>query len=151
MALSNGKVDIWGTDQNGTLGQGEGVSNWQQRPIAEPRAVPLDHLKANLRVRSVRCGWKTSGLLTDDGGIYTWGWNGAYHTDPLGDSGSGVLGLGDEKDRWAPNLIQRLMVKKKAYDLRMPILKPWKALAFDLGRNHAVAIIEADIHPLDLM
>lgn len=151
MAVSNGQPWIWGTDQNGTLGQGEGISNWQQIPLAVPQTVPLDHIKPPTRVASVHCGWKSSGLLTSDGRIFMWGWNGAYHTDPISDSGSGVLGQGDEKDRWAPNQVQRLMVKGKAYDLRMPYIKPWKALSLDLGRNHSAAIIEAEVHPKDLM
>jgi alpha-tubulin suppressor-like RCC1 family protein len=151
MTVSNGRPLIWGTDQNGTLGQGEGISNWQQVPISDPKPVPLDHLTTPMRVASVHTGWKSSGLLTTDGRMFMWGWNGAYHTDPLSDSGSGVLGQGDEKDRWAPNQIQRLMVKEKAYDLRMPFIKPWKALSLDLGRNHAAAIIDAQVHPKDLM
>ena len=77
-----GRALAWGTDDFGTLGQGEG--NWQKIPVKTPTEIP-----GLSNVKSVSCGWKHSVAVTTDGRLFTWGWNGAYHKEPLMDSGSG--------------------------------------------------------------
>ncbi len=143
----DGTVVTWGTDSNGSLGQGEGSGNWQRVPLKVPTAVP--GLPGG--AKSVICGWKHSLAVSTDGRLYTWGWNGAYHADPMMDSGAGQLGHGDAKDKWAPVQVMRFKTnEQKSYDLRMPYLKPFKVLQVSAGRNHSAMVVEADVHMKDL-
>ncbi len=42
---------------------------------------------------------------------------------------AGQLGLGDGKDHWTPAQVMRIhTTAARFYDLRMPFVKPWKAL-----------------------
>ena len=83
MATSfDGRALVWGSDEFGTLGQGEG--NWQRLPLKQPKEVP-----GISGVKSLSCGWKHSTAVTTDGKLFTWGWNGAYHAELMTDSGSG--------------------------------------------------------------
>lgn len=79
----DGQALAWGSDEFGTLGQGEG--QWQRLPLKKPTVIP-----GLSNVRSLSCGWKHSSAVTMEGKLYTWGWNGAYHTELMMDSGSGV-------------------------------------------------------------
>lgn len=63
---------MWGTDDSGTLGQGEGV--WANRPIRVP--IPLGP-KTPLCTQ-VATGWRHSAAITSEGRLLTWGWSGSY-------------------------------------------------------------------------
>lgn len=83
MATSfDGRALAWGSDDYGTLGQGEG--HWQRVPLKTPTEIP-----GLGNVKSLSCGWKHSAAVTMDGKLLTWGWNGAYHAEMMSDSGSG--------------------------------------------------------------
>ncbi|GAX82152.1 hypothetical protein CEUSTIGMA_g9580.t1 [Chlamydomonas eustigma] len=139
-----GRTMVWGSDDFGTLGQGDG--NWQSMPLKKPKEVPgLSHVK------SVACGWKHSAAVTTEGKLYTWGWNGTYQTELIGDYGSGQLGHGDMKDKWSPIQVMRFKTNEsKFYDLRMPYLKPWRVVQASAGRNHTAMIVDAEVHMNDL-
>ncbi|WJX76445.1 hypothetical protein P8452_59864 [Trifolium repens] len=78
----NGQVYAFGGNQFGQLGTGN------DQPETLPRL--LDTFENNLS-RIVSCGARHSALLTDDGYLFSWGWN-KY----------GQLGLGDSVDRNIP-------------------------------------------------
>lgn len=67
-----GQLHMWGTDDSGTLGQGEGV--WANRPIRVP--IPLGP-KTPLCTQ-VATGWRHSAAITSEGRLLTWGWSGSY-------------------------------------------------------------------------
>ena len=78
----NGHIYAFGGNQFGQLGSGSD----------QPETLPklLDTFENNL-IKIVSCGARHSALLTDDGHLFTWGWN-KY----------GQLGLGDSVDRNIP-------------------------------------------------
>ncbi|CAL5192144.1 unnamed protein product [Lathyrus oleraceus] len=78
----NGQIYAFGGNQFGQLGTGN------DQPETSPRL--LDTFENNLS-RIISCGARHSALLTDDGHLFTWGWN-KY----------GQLGLGDSVDRNIP-------------------------------------------------
>ena len=60
----NGQLYIWGSNQNGQLGNGTTSSS----PVMVPQVVLND-------VRRVSCGFSMTGAVTNDGNVYTWGLN----------------------------------------------------------------------------
>ncbi|XP_073221979.1 uncharacterized protein [Cicer arietinum] len=78
----NGQIYAFGGNQFGQLGTGN------DQPETSPKL--LDTFENNL-CKIVSCGARHSALLTDDGHLFTWGWN-KY----------GQLGLGDSVDRNIP-------------------------------------------------
>ncbi|MEW5299230.1 MAG: hypothetical protein WDW36_002265 [Sanguina aurantia] len=141
-----GQLHLWGTDDSGTLGQGEGV--WANRPIRVPTPI-----KVKTPVVQVAAGWRHSAAVTSEGRLLTWGWSGSYG---LGSSeeidGGGHLGHGNELDCWGPTEVQRVKTSAtKYYDLRIPQQKPWKALQVDCGRNHTAVVIEAEVKYQDFL
>eukprot|EP00955_Chlamydomonas_euryale_P113657 366229-Chlamydomonas_euryale.AAC.10 len=142
----DGALYAWGTDDHGTLGQGEGAGNWQRQPIKRPKVVPG---MRGIDVKAAVCGWKHSMAVSTGGSLYSWGWNGSYHTDIS--PAAGQLGQGDDRDRWAPAQVMRLRTNpQKFYDLRMPFLKPWKVVQASAGRNHSAMVVEGEIDARDL-
>ncbi|XP_076445489.1 X-linked retinitis pigmentosa GTPase regulator-like [Babylonia areolata] len=62
MALTEGRVVVWGSDEEGQLGQGQTTST----------AVP-SHLDVGHPVRWISCGYHHSALVTEAGEVWTWG------------------------------------------------------------------------------
>ncbi|KAK7339702.1 hypothetical protein VNO77_20383 [Canavalia gladiata] len=80
----NGQIYAFGGNQFGQLGTGG------DQPETSPRQLDTSHFE-NKHSNIVSCGARHSALLTDDGHLFTWGWN-KY----------GQLGLGDSVDRNIP-------------------------------------------------
>lgn len=68
------KVYAWGSNNDGALGDGKGVSvDLAQDPISY---VPVEvKLEANLKITQLASGQCYSNVLTDEGRIYAWGKN----------------------------------------------------------------------------
>jgi hypothetical protein len=81
-------------------------------------------------VKQLAVGWKHVLAITTDGSLCAWGSAGGYDSGWSGDDGgAGQLGLGDCRDHWAPAQVQRVHTSaERFYDLRMPYVRPWKAL-----------------------
>jgi len=83
----DGKVYSWGKNDNGQLGLGHRYV-FCQRDM-KPRLIPLlDHIV------QIGCGCFFSYAVDNNGNIYTWGMN-----------CNGQLGLGDNRDRYSPELV----------------------------------------------
>ncbi|KAK7256789.1 hypothetical protein RIF29_30273 [Crotalaria pallida] len=80
----DGQIYAFGGNQFGQLGTGS------DQPETTPTQLDASHFD-NKRSSIVSCGARHSALLTDDGQLFTWGWN-KY----------GQLGLGDSVDRNIP-------------------------------------------------
>lgn len=145
----NGTVWVWGTDEQGSLGQ----NDWTQGMITIPRALGSLPL-----CRSVAAGWKHSAAVSQLGQLMTWGWSGALGAggflpmiDRQLDYGGGQLGLADDRDRQVPSLVTRLQVTRtRFWDLHSPHYPVWQALMVSCGRNHTAAIIQVQVEPQEL-
>ncbi|KAG5022568.1 hypothetical protein JHK85_018910 [Glycine max] len=83
----NGQIYAFGGNQFGQLGTGS------DQPETSPRQLDASRFE-NKHSSIVSCGARHSALLTDDGHLFTWGWN-KY----------GQLGLGDSVDRNIPGQV----------------------------------------------
>ncbi|KAG4377692.1 hypothetical protein GLYMA_18G187100v4 [Glycine max] len=83
----NGQIYAFGGNQFGQLGTGT------DQPETSPRQLDASRFE-NKHSSIVSCGARHSALLTDDGHLFTWGWN-KY----------GQLGLGDSVDRNIPGQV----------------------------------------------
>nr|KYP55805.1 putative E3 ubiquitin-protein ligase HERC5 [Cajanus cajan] len=90
----NGHIYAFGGNQFGQLGTGS------DQPETSPRQLDASRFE-NKHSRIVSCGARHSALLTDDGSLFTWGWNkyGQFNSD---DYLPEQLGLGDSNDRNIP-------------------------------------------------
>ena len=97
--------------------------------------LPVQALEFLPRARQVAVGWRHCASISEDNRLRTWGFNGAEGASSWAlDAGSGQLGVGDDRDHWAPTQVQRLMTSEhKFYDLRMSYIKKWKAI--QVGRQ----------------
>ena len=151
MAVGNfGSTFTWGTDENGSLGQG---MKWPRPGSRVPVAIPVN-------LESGACGWKHTAGVGKEGQLHCWGWGGAVGSAGLMgggyDLGAGQLGLGDDMDYHEPRQVQRLLLssRRNAYrDLRQTVGsagKGWRAVQVSCGRNHTAAVIEAEVSPAEL-
>ncbi|KAI5325691.1 hypothetical protein L3X38_034765 [Prunus dulcis] len=83
----DGRVHAFGGNQFGQLGTGADEAETLPRPLDSP-SLESKHAKV------VSCGARHSVILTEDGQLYSWGWN-KY----------GQLGLGDSVDRNLPSQV----------------------------------------------
>lgn len=86
---ADGRVHVFGGNQFGQLGLG---TNPDQCEII-PRLLDAPHLESK-KAKVASSGARHSAILTEDGKIFSWGWN-KY----------GQLGLGDTVDRNIPALV----------------------------------------------
>ncbi|GLT89084.1 hypothetical protein SLE2022_070840 [Rubroshorea leprosula] len=84
---ANGDVYVFGGNQFGQLGTGSDQAE------TEPKLLDAPILE-NENARVITCGARHSAIITDDGKIFSWGWN-KY----------GQLGLGDVVDRNIPSQV----------------------------------------------
>ncbi|XP_052184195.1 ultraviolet-B receptor UVR8 isoform X2 [Diospyros lotus] len=85
---ADGDVYTFGGNQFGQLGTGTDQAE------TLPRLLDAPGLE-NMNVKAVSCGARHSAVVTDDGKVFSWGWN-KY----------GQLGLGDMIDRSVPSQVQ---------------------------------------------
>lgn len=145
---SYGASASWGTDDSGCLGQG---FMWP-RP-----ASPVPH-GIKVRLAQAAAGWRHCGGVDEDGRLYTWGWGGAVGAGglitPNDDLGAGQLGHGDDRDKFEPLQVMRLLVGRSGFrDLRQsvgPGAGLWRALQVACGRNHTAAVVEVEVAPHEL-
>lgn len=87
-----GEVQSWGRNQNGQLGFGTNEDSLAPQKIQAFEGVS---------VMMVAAGAEHSAAVTEDGGLYGWGW-GRY----------GNLGLGDRNDRLVPERVSSISGQK---------------------------------------
>jgi alpha-tubulin suppressor-like RCC1 family protein len=135
---SGGLVVAWGANQNGVLGLGEAKD---QNPL-DPTPVTGD-----LVVQSVSAGWKHSGAITAGGEVLTWGWGGSVGTAMVAmerGGGGGQLGVGDQNDRWAPSVVERLADSEggEIERRRGSGGVKWRGVEVCCGLNHTALLVE---------
>ncbi|KAF8058855.1 Herc6 [Scenedesmus sp. PABB004] len=142
----HGDTYSWGTDEQGSLGQGW---LWPKPGSRTPERLPI-------KLAAAAAGWKHSAGITSDGRLLTWGWGGAVGSGglvsgPGADLGAGQLGHGDDMDGYDPRQVQRLLTGRgRARDLRASAGGGWHAVAVACARNHSAAVVEADIPASEL-
>ncbi|XP_075493965.1 ultraviolet-B receptor UVR8-like [Primulina tabacum] len=88
----DGEVQSWGRNQNGQLGIGNTEDSLVPRKIETFQGIS---------VKMVAAGAEHTAAVTEDGGLYGWGW-GRY----------GNLGLGDRDDRLLPGIVSSVKGEK---------------------------------------
>jgi RCC1 and BTB domain-containing protein len=89
-----GKVFAWGSNTYGQLGTG-GLKS-----VSEP--ILLESLTRE-KIVDISCGDNYSGIVTQNGDVYTWGFG-----------NEGQLGHGDKSDQFLPRKIANLQAKVKS-------------------------------------
>lgn len=88
IALKDGQVYTWGSGQYGQLGTGSYLAPGQA--VGTPQHVTA---LAGETVVQVAAGWGWNAALTDDGRVFTWGWNnwGTLGHTSVGNEGNGTV------------------------------------------------------------
>ncbi|BDR54236.1 hypothetical protein KIMH_03470 [Bombiscardovia apis] len=86
---TDGNAYSWGMNDHGQLGLGDTTNRTTPQIVNPP---------AGVRFVRIAAGYASSFALGNNGKIYAWG----NTTNTEGGSGSGVLGVGDNNDRYSP-------------------------------------------------
>ena len=109
------QIYAWGYNRNGQLGLGCNATMMQPMKLI---------LNSKSKIKSVECGHSHTGMVTEFGECYVWGYNGC-----------GELGLGDNINRYLPQKLSIENIKSISCSLWFTMIVTKEGECFSCGQN----------------